>query len=193
VEPARRVPETAGARAPEPLAVEPQADSKTTPAVVEARREEDAHREPQAALEAAAPPASVPAAPQQKDPAQEAAQPQRAEAVAGQESKTSFRRGDLIREGDTDVVPPILRSVPEPRMPRLVERQRRDAMILVRVLVDEFGNVTAAEVQDNDPAKKVFHAEALRAAKSASFEPGTRGGVPGKMYSTLPVRFRAGG
>jgi TonB family protein len=115
-------------------------------------------------------------------------------AVDAQESsKSPFRRGDLIREGDTDVVPPILRSVPEPRMPRLAERQRRDAMILVRVLVDENGSVTTAEVQDNDPAKKVFHAEALRAAKNASFEPGTKGGIPGKMYSTLPVRFRAGG
>jgi hypothetical protein len=32
----------------------------------------------------------------------------------------------------------------------------------------------------------------MRAAKGASFDPGTKGGVPGKMYSTLPVRFKAG-
>jgi TonB family protein len=77
-------------------------------------------------------------------------------------------------------------------MPPLAGRQRRDAMILVRVLVDENGNVTTAEIQDNDPSTKVFHPEALRTAKRAKFEPGTKGGVPGKMYSTLPVRFKAG-
>jgi TonB family protein len=109
------------------------------------------------------------------------------------QSSAPFQRGDLIREGDTNVVPPILESVPEPRMPALAERQRREAMILVRVLVDETGSVASAEIQDTDPSKRIFHAEALRVARHASFEPGTKDGIPGKMYSTLPVRFRAGG
>ena len=106
--------------------------------------------------------------------------------------RAAFRRGDLIREGDTDVVPPILRSVPEARMPPLAERQRREAVILVRVLVDENGNVASAEIQDTDPSRKMFHPEALRAAKRARFEPGTKDAIPGKMYQTLPIRFRAG-
>jgi TonB family protein len=198
--PPRRANETTNSSAPVPLAVEPISTGKTAASGAEPRKPADAvPREPAAVVEAAALPARAPGAPPEQAPLTQekaAAAPQEKAAppsvAAAQDSSAPFRRGDLIREGDTDVVPPILRSVPEPRMPSLAARQRRDTMILVRVLVDENGNVTSAEVQDDDPSKKVFHAEAMRAAKGASFDPGTKGGVPGKMYSTLPVRFKAG-
>jgi TonB family protein len=88
------------------------------------------------------------------------------------------------------VMPPVLKAIPPPRLPALAERQRREAVILVRVLVDEQGKVLEAEVQDNDPQHRIYFQEALRVAKMASFTPATRNGVASRMFLTIPVQFR---
>jgi protein TonB len=145
---------------------------------------------PAAGPAAAAPPpderAPVAAAPVHSVEAASKAARDRREASAVKPRQPAESGGDA----DAAMVPPVLRDLPQPRLPPLAERQRREAVILVRVLVDEQGRVVEAEVQDDDPQRRIFFQEALRVARAATFEPGTRHGVAARMHSTIPVQFR---
>jgi len=135
--------------------------------------------------------AAPPAAPESQ-PSQQ--KPSTSKDESRLESSNESREGGVVADkGDSVVVPPLLKSVPQPRLPALAERQHRQAVVLIRVLVDESGNVLEAEVQNDDPDKKIFFEEALRVARKATFEPGTRDGVKSRMYSTIPVQFRPRG
>lgn len=86
-------------------------------------------------------------------------------------------------------VPPELLQVPRPEYPAQARRQRKEAVVLVKVLVDEKGRVHLAQPVSSDRVGLGFDEAALRAAEKATYRPGTVGGQPRAMWTTLVVRF----
>jgi len=58
------------------------------------------------------------------------------------------------------------------------------------VLVDETGRVVRTIVKRTDDANLGFNEAARQAALRATFQPPTRDGIPGKMWTELPFSFR---
>jgi protein TonB len=65
---------------------------------------------------------------------------------------------------------------------------RKEATVIVRVLVDERGRVTDAQLKGS-PAGFGFDQAALQAARGARFSPATENGSPVKMWVDLPIKF----
>jgi serine/threonine-protein kinase len=85
--------------------------------------------------------------------------------------------------------PPRLLARPQPSYPAIAQRMRKEATVIVRVLVDERGRVAQAEVKSS-PAGFGFDQSALQAAKGAKFAAATQGGQPVKMWVDLPIHFK---
>ncbi len=99
-----------------------------------------------------------------------------------------MQRGELITPGP-GVVAPVLLERPQPIYPERARRRRKQARVVVRVLVDENGWVLQATVP---PAtgRFGFGPAAKRAALGARFEAATRDGIAGKMWTELPFDFK---
>ncbi len=98
-----------------------------------------------------------------------------------------MQRGALLTPGPGVVVPYLLER-PHPEYPERARRRRKEARVVVRVLVDENGRVLQAVAPAAD--RFGFGAAAKRAALKASFEPATRDGIAGKMWTELPFEFK---
>ena len=94
--------------------------------------------------------------------------------------------GDLFNPGP-GVVPPKKIKPATLRYPPIARRMGREATVNVRVLIDENGRVTQAEV----PTKVGlgFDEAAIENARSTSFSPPTKNGVRGKMWIDFKVVF----
>lgn len=102
---------------------------------------------------------------------------------------SQVRLGDLVEMGPGVVPPQVLRR-PAPRYPEMARRfNKKSATVVVKVLVDENGQVSRAELAGPE-AKFGFDAEALSSAKKAVYKPATKEGVRVKMWHTLSVEFR---
>lgn len=98
-------------------------------------------------------------------------------------------RGDYIKPGPGVASPQLIRRV-EPVYPRRALRQRVAAHVVIAVLVDENGRVIRTTIQESNDPGLGFNEAAREAALRAVFEPPTRDGVPGKMWTMLPFGFR---
>ena len=85
--------------------------------------------------------------------------------------------------------PPRLLARPQPSYPAIAQRMRKEATVVVRVLVDERGRVAQAELKGS-PAGFGFDQSALQAAKGAKFSAATQAGQPVKMWVDLPIHFK---
>jgi eukaryotic-like serine/threonine-protein kinase len=99
-------------------------------------------------------------------------------------------RGDLIPPGAPGASPPRLLSRPEPEYPDRARRRQVESDVLMLVLVDENGHVIRAIVKRTDDPGVGFNEAARRAALRATFDPASRDGLPGKMWTELPFSFR---
>lgn len=89
------------------------------------------------------------------------------------------------------VAAPQLVRRPAPRFPEQARRlARKDAKVLIKVLIDENGKVTKAELIGEKQGYG-FDTEALNAARRSVYKPATVNGVPVKIWHTLAVEFRA--
>lgn len=86
---------------------------------------------------------------------------------------------------------PVLEHYEPPRYPEIARRLRREADVDVRVVVDERGRVVSVG-RIGPTAGYGFDEAARDAAFRARFKPGTVGGVPATMETTLTIRFRLG-
>ncbi|MCP4662299.1 MAG: TonB family protein [bacterium] len=98
--------------------------------------------------------------------------------------------GTLISELGPGVVEPRIIDQVQPEYPRSARRRRREAQVLVLVLVDENGHVINAILKKRDDSGLGFNEAALEAARQAKFHPATRDGIRGKMWTELPFDFR---
>jgi serine/threonine-protein kinase len=85
--------------------------------------------------------------------------------------------------------PPRLLARPQPAYPAIAQRMRKEATVVVRVLVDERGRVQQAELKGT-AAGFGFDQSALQAARGARFAAATQGGQPVKMWVDLPIHFK---
>jgi serine/threonine-protein kinase len=100
-------------------------------------------------------------------------------------------RGDLIPPGAPGTTPPRLLSRPEPQYPDKARRRQVEADVLLLALVDENGRVVRTIVKrTDDPGNLGFNEAATRAALRSAFNPATRDGLPGKMWTEMPFSFR---
>ena len=103
--------------------------------------------------------------------------------------KPQVRRGDLVKMGPGVIAPKVIRR-PKPRFPPMAKRfQRKSAKVLIKVLIDENGDVAKAEL-DGEKQGYGFDEEALNSAKKATYRPATVNGVPVKIWQTLSIEFR---
>jgi TonB family protein len=99
-------------------------------------------------------------------------------------------RGDLIPPGAPGATPPRLLSRPEPQYPERARRRQVEGDVLLLALVDENGRVVRTIVKRTDDPGLGFNEAATRAALRTVFDPATRDGLPGKMWTELPFSFR---
>jgi TonB family protein len=99
-------------------------------------------------------------------------------------------RGDLIPPGAPNTIPPHLLNRPDPQYPDRARRRQVASDVLMLVLVDENGRVIRAIVQRTDDPGLGFNEAARQAALRATFNPASRDGLPGKMWTELPFSFR---
>ncbi|MEM1176975.1 MAG: energy transducer TonB, partial [Acidobacteriota bacterium] len=128
---------------------------------------------------AEAQPKPITPAPAVVTPAQPAAKP----------ARPAVRRGDLVEPGPGVKQPTAVRPV-APRYPAMARRfNKKNATVLVKVLIDENGKVLKAELAGK-PQKFGFDTEALSAAKRSQWRAATKDGVPVKIWHTLTIEFR---
>ena len=98
------------------------------------------------------------------------------------------KRGDLVKPG-AGVIPPKPIRV-SPRFPEVARRLgKRDADVTVKVLVSENGKPLEVE-RVGDKVGFGFDAEAIKAAKGATYRPATKNGIAVKMWLEMTVQFR---
>lgn len=111
-----------------------------------------------------------------------------AQAAPPPPTEQPVRRGQLVEPGP-GVVPPRLVEQAPARYPPAARRFRREATIVVRVLVNESGKVTDVE-QISKEAGLGLDESAIQAARRSTFRPATKSGVPVKMWHSLRFDFK---
>jgi protein TonB len=88
------------------------------------------------------------------------------------------------------IVPPKRKgAMTEPEYPIHYREQQIEGSVVVRVVVDEQGRVTAAEIASPSPHRE-FNRAAEKAAKRDKYEPATRNGIPVQYAFTVKYTFR---
>lgn len=88
------------------------------------------------------------------------------------------------------VIPPRLVRMADPVYPSRARQLRREATVLLKVLVDTDGTVLDAQPVVNKPDALGFVQSAVRAARGGTFRPATTDGVPTKMWTTVVITFK---
>jgi TonB family protein len=171
---ARNTPPAAAATAPAAAPAAAPATSAPPPAP------EPAAPEP---IAAAPPPVAV-----VEEPAPAPVEPVPAPADASA-AEAPVVRGSLVGPGP-GVIAPVLVSRLEPRYPPLARTRRLQAEVTVEVLVDENGGIERVRLARGDTQNVGFNEAALDAVRAARFRPGTKNGVPVKMWKRFTFPFR---
>ena len=98
------------------------------------------------------------------------------------------KRGDLLGV-ESGAAPPAMLDPPKPRYPPAARRLRREAVIDLRVLVDENGKVVEVE-RRGKKAGMGFDEAAIDAARKTTWQPASKNGVAVKMWVDLKIQFR---
>ncbi|MFN7941899.1 MAG: TonB family protein [Thermoanaerobaculia bacterium] len=147
---------------------------------------------PSSAAPAPAPPATSvpkPAEPVSSPAPPESAEP-KVEPVPAPAAPASVQRGDMVTMG-AGVVPPRVTRKGNFRYPPLAQRMKKEAVVTVRVLVDENGRVVDVE---SVPPKAGYGMDeaAIEYARSCGFSPPTKTGIAVRMWTDLKVAFTLG-
>jgi protein TonB len=111
-----------------------------------------------------------------------------ASAVETLAEQPEVARGDLVEPGPGVVAPQVVNR-PQPRYPEAARRLGRTAVVVLRLLIDEQGNV--AEIQQTGPkAGMGFDRAAVEAAESTSWQPAMVGEIPVRMWVELRIEFK---
>ncbi len=195
---ARQTTDTAPADSiPEPARAEVLPSATPTEPVAEPAPQ---RQEPPAPVESA-PPAPVESAPpapvESAPPAPEPPRLEAADAAPTSETKPleaeapprpGVVRGAIVQLSDVDSPPAILNRT-RPRYPSAALRLRREAVVTLKLLVDETGRVVVVEAESRT-ASSDFVAEATRAAQAWTYRPAMKDGVPVKVWITEKVTFK---
>ena len=87
------------------------------------------------------------------------------------------------------VVAPVLLELPDPQIPPGAKAPKQEVVYSVRVFVDEFGKVITAQVESGPAFKRRLRHAAAEAAKQARFQPASKDGVAGRMWTEVRIVF----
>jgi protein TonB len=82
---------------------------------------------------------------------------------------------------------PAFRKQAQPVYPSLARRRSKEGVVLLRLSINENGNLTHIELIE-DPGHG-FAEAAIEAVRSSSFSPAHYNGKPVAIQATLPIRF----
>lgn len=181
-EEARRLAlESAAVETPPPSAPAPPVETPPPPAPPEA-----------APPQAVAPPAESVTPPAEAAPPREATPPP--PTPAPPPPTTTVRASSTVPPPppprEPVVIPPHLERIPEPIYPLRARKLKKEATVLVKVLVDADGSALDAKPVVDATDTFGFIQAALKAARGATFQPATTDGVPTKMWTTVVIAFK---
>jgi len=106
-----------------------------------------------------------------------------------QEQKPKVKQGDLVPL-TSEVIRPVLKRDVKPIKPRLAKTLRKSGKVILRILIDENGNVAEARIVNESPKKLGFGKAAAKAAKQRKYTPALKDNVRVKVWETLVFTFR---
>ena len=95
----------------------------------------------------------------------------------------------LLTPGE-GVVEPVATRRQRPEYPTRAQRREKEAEVIVAVLVDERGEVARALLKESTLPGFGFEEAALVAARGSTFQPASRDGLPGRMWTEMRFEFR---
>jgi protein TonB len=125
-------------------------------------------------------PAPVPAEPPTPAPAP---------AAPAAAAEPVVREGDLVRAGP-GVKAPSFVSIDKPEYPPIARRMKVEGTVVLSLLVDETGRVADVRLERGVQQNVGINEAALKAARTARFQPATLGGVRVKMWYQLTIPFK---
>jgi protein TonB len=102
---------------------------------------------------------------------------------------TSRQSDNSVSATALTMAKPLYRKNPAPAYPRKARRMGYEGIVMLKVLVDENGQVDDLMVLESSGYPILDHT-ALASVRKWLFEPGTEGGIKKKMWVRVPVRFR---
>jgi serine/threonine-protein kinase len=94
-----------------------------------------------------------------------------------------------IFELGVGVVTPVLIHLPPPTVPTGGRKLKEELTVVVRVLVDETGGVSRAEIASGPSFRRKYRDAAIEAAQRARFQPAQRESTIGRMWTEVRVTF----
>jgi TonB family protein len=98
--------------------------------------------------------------------------------------------GSLVSITDPKLVPPLQLSGNPPVFPPLAAQQRIEGSVDLSALIDENGRVAEVTVLRAKPKNVGFELAASQSVRSRRYRPGTKDGVPVKVWVTIAVQFK---
>jgi TonB family protein len=105
-------------------------------------------------------------------------------------SNAPVQPGALVAITDPKLVPPLQLSGNSPIFPPLAAQQRIEGSVDLSALIDENGRVAEVTVLRAKPKNVGFEAAATQSVRSRRYRPGTKDGVPVKVWVTIAVQFK---
>jgi TonB family protein len=158
---------------PEPPSEPPTANQETKPASSPPGSQADSSSATRSTKPAATAPASI----------------QQGFDLKSQADKSAVKTGDLVPLTG-DVIRPVLQKDVTPDKPAIATRLRRSGRVILRILIDESGNVIDAKVVNETPKNLGFGDAAMDAAMKRKYTPATKDNVRVKVWETLVFTFR---
>lgn len=190
---------------PEPMAATPESINGTSakasgPSPVQKTESKPAATPPPATKAAATPPPSAKTSPP-SDPAPARAMPAAKPDAPKMEMSASLQKGfsleqtPQVKEGDLvpltgDVIRPQIVKKGNPQMPPLAKRMRKSGKVIVRVMIDENGNVADVRLVSESPRGLGFAQAAEKAAHDFKYTPARKNNVRVKVWDTIFFTFR---
>jgi protein TonB len=84
---------------------------------------------------------------------------------------------------------PLYKINPPPAYPRPARRRGIEGVVLIKVLVNQSGEVSELELEKSS-GHRILDKAALKSVRKWQFTPGNRGGKPIEMLVTVPVHFK---
>ncbi len=97
--------------------------------------------------------------------------------------------GTLVTLSDPGVVAPVVDRQPQLIYPPIALRQRVDGIVELNILVDEKGNVADVAVVTPGGGRAGLTEAAIENVKRRHYRPGTKDGVPVRVWVAVRVRF----
>jgi protein TonB len=105
------------------------------------------------------------------------------------ESDTQANEGNTSAAAGLIMARPLYRKNSAPNYPLRARKKGYEGNVILEVLVDGRGKVTALKLFKSS-GYKILDESAMTAIRQWLFEPGTRDGKATKMWVRIPVRFR---